>query len=94
MITPPVPSNTEIWGRLRELGFSETAHHTGTGRIWVHDETEQHLLVPNSVQGYYPDWIFDVLLQRAERISGRRVKIWPGWLPRPDNEPPDGEEDD
>ena len=85
MIAPPVPSRDEIEGRLRELGFSETAYRVDTGCIWRHDASGQHLLVPDSVQGYYPDWIFNALLMRAEDIARTRVKQWPGWLPRPDD---------
>lgn len=88
MISPPVPPEEEIFGRLRDLGFSETAEPPlETGCFWVHEATGQHLLVPNSVQGYYPNWIFDELLQKAEIIAGRQVKQWPGWLPRPNGVP-------
>ena len=83
MISPQVPPESEIKGRLRELQFSETAHRTETGALWKHNPTGQHLLVPNSIQGYYPDWIYTNMLLNAEDIAKTRMKQWPGWLPRP-----------
>ena len=85
MISPPVPTEPEITGRLRELGFSETAQETDTGRFWKHEASEHHLLVPASIKGVYPDWIFNDLLLQAEKIAKKRVKRWPGWLPRPED---------
>lgn len=85
MISPRVPSKSEIEGCLRDLDFSETAHRSNTGCFWKHGASGHHLLVPDSVQGFYPEWIFDTILMQAEDIAGTRVKQWPGWLPRPNN---------
>ena len=84
MISPPVPTEHDIKGRLHELGFKETASRTATGIFWEHEITNQHLLVPDSLDGMYPDWLFNRMLLTAEDISGKSVKSWPGWLPRPD----------
>lgn len=84
MIAPRVPTEGEIQGRLLELGFTKTARSTDTGTFWKHGKTGQHLLVPDSLEGLYPDWLFDKVLLAAEEISGQRIELWPGWLPRPD----------
>lgn len=82
MISPPVPQEAEIQGCLRDLGFTETAQKTATGTFWKH-ESGAHLLVPASIDGYYPDWIYNEVLLKAEKIAGRNLNEWPGWLPRP-----------
>ena len=84
MIAPPVPTETDIKGRLREIDFTETAHKTRTGVFWRH-ESGVHLLLPTSIDGYYPEWIYDEVLLRAEKIAGRKLNQWLGWLPRPEN---------
>jgi len=84
MTSAIVPSEESIMDRLRELGFTETDRKTETGRFWKHDESGSHILVPKSLDGLYPDWLFDKFLQQAEKIAGRLVNTWPGWIPRPD----------
>ena len=84
MISPRVPSAVEIHECLRELGFSETDQRTKTGQIWKHEKSGKHFLVPQSVEGHYPEWIFDEFLLKAETISGTRLKTWPGFLARPE----------
>ena len=83
MITPRMPWENEIKDRLQELGFEETTEETATGTFWKHTTTEQHLLVPFSMEGLYPDWLFNEALLEAESIAGQKVKQWPGWLGRP-----------
>ena len=69
MITQRVTSEAELREVLGAQGLSETDERTKTGTFWVHEETRQHLLVPFSVQGFYPDWLLGELLDRAAEMT-------------------------
>lgn len=63
----PVVSEDKLQQVLRARGFEPTEVSTATGRFWRSTETKKHILVPDSVQGFYPDW----LLADLEEITGK-----------------------
>ena len=63
----PVVSEENLQAILRARGFEPTEERTATGRFWRSAETKKHVLVPDSVQGFYPDW----LLSDLEEITGK-----------------------
>ncbi len=71
MIAPRVPPEKEIFDRLAALGFEPTGMRSGTGEFWRHIKTDRHLQVPDSIQGYYPDWLRDQFMVHAEDIANR-----------------------
>ena len=67
----PVVSEEVVQHLLRELGYEPTEHKTATGTLWKHKQTGRHQQVPNSLDGFYPDFI----LQDLEEIIGK-VNPW------------------
>ena len=74
MITQPVMSRQQLEGRLHDVGAEKTDQRTDTAEIW-RLPNGRHFTVPDSVQGYYPDW----LLRDLEEIVGRLEP----WVRRP-----------
>lgn len=69
MIAPRVPPKEEIFAELGKLGFEATGEKTDTGEFWRHKASGRHLQVPNSVQGYFPDWLIWQFWPRAVEIA-------------------------
>jgi hypothetical protein len=63
----PVVSEEQLKQILGKRGFEPTDERTATGRFWRSRDTGKHVLVPDSVQGFYPDW----LLADLEGITGK-----------------------
>lgn len=53
----PVPTEKQVQALLRQAGFEPTEHRTATGVYWKSAETGKHVQVPDSVEGFYPDWL-------------------------------------
>lgn len=71
MISSRVRSAREVYASLKSQGFERTTHKTATGTFWKHAATGKHLLVPKSVQGFYPDWLLEDLLERMAQLRGK-----------------------
>ncbi len=69
MISLPLVTEANVHNKLHEIGYEPTEHVTKTGRFWRHRNAKLHLLVPNSAEGFYPDWLLDELAQRARAIG-------------------------
>ena len=69
MIASRVAKESEVRALLRERGFQPTQEKTKTGTFWRHTATGKHLLVPFSVQGFYPDWLLHDLHEQIKRVS-------------------------
>ena len=64
MIASKVVSDREVFSALKASGFERTSNRTATGTFWKHTKTGKHLLVPKSVQKFYPDWLLYELSSR------------------------------
>lgn len=71
MISERVTSEEELYAHLRSTGFEPTDETTATGTLWKHVVTGCHLLVPFSVQGYYPRWLTGDMFDQVRRIAGK-----------------------
>lgn len=69
MIAARVASEAEVEARLRALGFEPTTWTTDTGTFWRSKSTGKHILVPFSVQGFYPNWLLGDLVEIIGKIS-------------------------
>lgn len=65
MISQPVLTREELVKTLRERGCEPTGSRTATGEFWK-SPAGRHFLVPDSADGYYPDW----MLYDLEEIVG------------------------
>ena len=70
MITQPVVSRQQLEDRLNEIGAEKTDRRTDTAELW-RLPNGRHVTVPDSIQGYYPDW----LLRDLEQIIGH-ISPW------------------
>jgi hypothetical protein len=61
-----VVSEQQLIDRLKALGFSRTTERTATGTFWKSSKGG-HILVPDAIQGFYPDW----LLSDLEGVIGK-----------------------
>ena len=68
MIAPHVLTEADVHTALSDRGFKPTDVRTNTGRFWVHASSEQHIQVPDSLEGYYPDWMLWDLMARIGEI--------------------------
>ena len=68
MIAPKVLTEDDVQQALRERGFVPTDATTATGRYWRHKFLQQHVLVPKSLDGFYPDWMLYDLMSRVGEI--------------------------
>jgi len=72
MIAQRVATVGDVEDALLGKGFEPTEHYTATGRYWKHSGTGRHLLIPQSVQGYYPDWMLqDLVWDLGEIVAGQ-----------------------
>jgi hypothetical protein len=69
MIAPRVPHEDEIFAKLDDQGFERTGEKTATGEFWRHRRSRRHLLVPFSIQGYFPDWLCLEFQAKAAEIA-------------------------
>lgn len=67
MIAPRVLTEAEMEAALIDRGFRPTASKTATGTYWAHP-SGKHIQVPNSLEGFYPDWMLYELVSRIEEI--------------------------
>lgn len=70
MSAMPVLPEDVVIKVLRLNGFKPTGQKTNTGSIWENREG-RYLLVPNSVEGFYPN----SLLEIVEKVIGR-INPW------------------
>ena len=73
MIASRVVSEEELQTALRELGFKLTEESTNTGVFWRHCDSGKHVLVPNSVQGFYPNWLLEDITEQIGLIQIRWI---------------------
>ena len=57
MIASRVVSQEEVYSYLTTLGWFETNTIYHSGVFWENKKTKQRVLIPHSVQGFYPDWL-------------------------------------
>jgi hypothetical protein len=69
MISLPLVTEAQVTTKLKEFGYSPTDSVTATARFWRHKERKRHLMVPNSADGYYPDWLLHEVVARARLIG-------------------------
>ncbi len=78
MIAPKVATKQEVENVLRERDFDPTTLTTATGRFWRHKVTSRHVLVPDSIDGYYPDWLlYDLMSHIGEILPSGPISILP-----------------
>lgn len=65
------PYQVKTWGQveawLEKKGFVPTSETTDGGRFW-RSKSKRHLVVPDHVDGYYPDYLWVDLYERAMQI--------------------------
>jgi hypothetical protein len=66
-----VKSAEELEAELRARGYEPTDFHSGTGRAWRHIPTGRHIIVPDPLDGMYPDAIIRDIRDMA--IDTRRI---------------------
>jgi hypothetical protein len=54
-----LPASEKLEAELRAGGYESTEHRTGTGRVWRSTSNDKHIIVPDSYDGYYPDFILE-----------------------------------
>lgn len=69
MIAPKVLTEGDLEQVLRDRGFRPTTFKTATGRYWCDAQGLRHVLVPDSLDGYYPDWMLYELEARVGVIA-------------------------
>lgn len=62
-----VTSEVELQARLMAQGFTPTDERTETGTFWVHT-SGAHVLVPDALFEYYPNWMTGDLYSAVDRI--------------------------
>jgi len=75
MIAVPSVVEGQVHERLRNLGYEPTNNVTATGRFWLNRDHRRHLLVPNSDNGTYPQWLIDELIHNADRVGDEAVAL-------------------
>lgn len=68
MIAPRVLSEEELQAELKKRGFEPTDETTATGRFWKNKANNKHVLVPTSIDGFYPTWLLADLDEHVGRI--------------------------
>jgi hypothetical protein len=68
MIASRVVSEQELLESLAKQGFEITTERTDTGTFWRHAASRNHILVPESVQGFYPDWLLWDIHDQIRRV--------------------------
>lgn len=65
------PHQVKTWAEveewLREKGFVPTHERVDGGQIW-RSKSKRHMVVPDHVDGFYPDYFWNDLVRRAEKI--------------------------
>jgi hypothetical protein len=82
MIAPRVLTEADVHDALSDRGFRPTDTRTATGRFWVHAGSHEHIQVPDSLDGFYPDWMLYDLMSRigeilpstADRLGGTSMQ--------------------
>jgi hypothetical protein len=69
MIASRVPSEKDLHDLLLERGFEQTDETTNTGRFWKNKASGLHVLVPSSVQGFYPSWLLEDLEEHVGKLD-------------------------
>lgn len=69
MIAPEVLSEDELKQALMDRGFRPTELRTATGRYWCDSQGIRHVLVPDSYEDYYPDWMLGDLEAHVGEIT-------------------------
>lgn len=68
MIASRVVREAEVVESLKKAGFTKTTKTTATGTYW-RSKAGRHLLVPESVQGFYPDWLLNDINERLHKLN-------------------------
>lgn len=68
MISPRVLTEADVHAALADRGFIRTDTRTKTGYFWAHAASDQHIQVPDSLDGFYPDWMLYDLMSRIGEI--------------------------
>jgi hypothetical protein len=71
LIAERIKSAEELEAELRSKGYEPTEHRTRTGRVWRSKLTGKHIIVPDSYDGYYPDFILNDIKEYI--IDTRRI---------------------
>ena len=78
MIAPRVLTEAEVHEALSDRGFVPTETRTATGRFWVHKSTGEPIQIPDSLEGYYPDWMLYDLMSQVGEIVPSGVSVQSG----------------
>ena len=62
MVAGSVLSESDVHQHLKNLGFKKTEHTTATTTVWENDG--DHILLPESIDGFYPNWLIADLLAK------------------------------
>ncbi len=63
-----VLSVADLHAALSERGFTPTPTRSRTGVFWRYSPSHQHIQVPDSLEGFYPDWMLYDLMSRISEI--------------------------
>ena len=74
MTASKVRSDKEIKEWLISFGFAPTRHKTKTGKIWKCKNTGKHIQIPDSIQGFRPDWQIHEIEEIIKRFDPDRFK--------------------
>jgi len=65
------PTKVKTWdfveGWLKSKGFTRTTETVLGGRYW-RSKSGRHIIVPDHVDGFFPDFFWDALVKRVEKI--------------------------
>ena len=82
MIAPRVLTEAEVRNALSERGFKSTGVRSATGTFWAHAESDQHIQVPDPLEGFYPDWmLYDLMSRVGEIVPSDDLRTYPGFSP-------------
>jgi hypothetical protein len=70
MSSAPVLTEHGLKSALLDRGCTPTSRRTGTATIWK-TAAGLHFTVPDSLDGYYPDW----MIEDVERVVGK-IDAW------------------
>jgi hypothetical protein len=68
MVAERVASREDVEHALEQNDFEPTGQRTATGEYWRHRRSGRHILVPDSYQGYYPDWMLGDLSKEVGKV--------------------------
>lgn len=63
----PVKTWEEVEEHLKRKGFTPTSDVVPNGRYW-RSKSRRHMVVPDHIDGMYPDYLWNDLVERVEAI--------------------------